>query len=70
MAITTIITATHVATRATKFDHIKLTGSRRQIRVAIKRLAAEEGRRDVWAGWNWDGGRCAPFAFKDGQRRK
>lgn len=68
MKITAFITATHVATKATKFDHLKVVGSRRQIRAAVRRLAAEPNRRDVYLGWNWDGRKAVPFAFRDGKQ--
>ena len=68
MTITAFVTATHVATRATKFDRLKVVGSRRQVRHYVRRLAAEPGRQEVWIGWNWDGRKAAPFAFRDGKQ--
>ena len=64
------ITATHVATTATKFDFIRVKGSRRQIRAAARKLAREAGRHDVWLGWNWDGRGAAPLAFRNGRQNQ
>ena len=68
MTIRTTIEATHVATKATRFDSIPVRGSRRQIRAIARKLAKEPGRANVWLGWNWDKLGGKPLSFKSGKQ--